>query len=76
MVIGLDYRVKLMNRAAREFLSGSADASKSLLCHQVFDRRETPCDGIEHPCPLGQVRESGQPVTVVHEHSLCRPRKL
>jgi len=60
-----------MNRAARELLSRGADASKPLLCHQVLDRRETPCDGIEHPCPLGQVRESGQPVTVVHKHSLA-----
>ncbi|NIO68335.1 MAG: PAS domain-containing protein, partial [Anaerolineae bacterium] len=68
MVIGIDYRVRLMNRAAREFSSGGADVSESLLCYQISHRRETPCDGIEHPCPLEQVRESGQPVTVVHEH--------
>jgi len=68
MVIGIDYRVQLMNRAAREFSSGGADASESLLCHQISHQRETPCDGVEHPCPLAQVHESGQPVTVVHEH--------
>ncbi|MFQ5857357.1 MAG: ATP-binding protein [Anaerolineae bacterium] len=68
MVIGMDYRVKLMNRAAREFSSRGAGASEPLLCHQILHRRETPCDGIEGPCPLEQVRESGQPVTVVHEH--------
>jgi PAS domain S-box-containing protein len=68
MVIGIDYRVQLMNRAAREFSSGGADASESLLCHQISHQRETPCDGTEHPCPLEQVRQSGQPVTVVHEH--------
>ena len=68
MVIGIDYRVQLMNRAAREFSSGGADASESLLCHQISHQRETPCDGIEQPCPLAQVRQSGQPVTVVHEH--------
>jgi PAS domain S-box-containing protein len=67
MVIGTDYRIKLMNRAAREFSSGGAGASESLLCYQISHRRETPCDGIEHPCPLEQVRESGQSVTVVHE---------
>jgi len=75
MVIGTDYRVKLMNRAARELLSRGADASKPLLCHQVLDRRETPCDGIEHPCPLEQVRESGRPVKVVHEHSLANGKR-
>jgi signal transduction histidine kinase len=68
MVIDTDYRVKLMNRAAREFSSAGADTSQSLLCYQLSHRRETPCDGVDHPCPLEQVRESGQLVTVVHEH--------
>ncbi len=68
IVIGTDYRVNLMNRAAREFSSGGVAVSESLLCYQVSHRRETPCDGAEHPCPLEQVHESGQPVTVVHEH--------
>ena len=67
MVIGTDYRVKLMNQAAREFSSGGVGASEPLLCHQILHRRETPCYGMEYPCPLGQVRESGQVVTVVHE---------
>ena len=68
MVIGLDYRVKMMNRAAHELLSGDTDRSEPLLCYQISHQREMPCDGTEHPCPLEQVRESGQPVTVVHEH--------
>jgi PAS domain-containing protein len=68
MVIGADYRVQLMNRAAREFSSGGASASKSARCYQISHRKETPCGGTEHPCPLKRVRESGQPVTVVHEH--------
>ena len=68
MVIGPDYRVKLMNRAARNFSSGGADASSPLFCHQVSHHCEAPCRGTGHPCPLEQVRESGQPVTVVHEH--------
>jgi signal transduction histidine kinase len=68
MVIGQDYRVKLMNRAARDFSSRVADASNLLFCYQVSHQREAPCRGTGHPCPLEQVRESGQPVTVVHEH--------
>lgn len=68
MVIGVDYRVRLINRAAREFSSGSADIPEPARCYQVSHWRDTPCNGTEHPCPLLQVRESGQPVTVVHEH--------
>ncbi|KCZ71307.1 PAS domain S-box [Candidatus Methanoperedens nitroreducens] len=66
MVIGIDYQVKLMNRAACEF-SGCSRASGSL-CYQISHHRNTPCNGAEHSCPLEQVRKSGLPVTVVHEH--------
>lgn len=68
MVIRKDYRIELMNRAARDFSFEGADTSTPLLCYQVSHQREAPCKGIEHPCPLKQVRATGQPVTVVHEH--------
>jgi Rrf2 family protein len=68
MVIDTDYRVQLMNRAASQFLSGQLDLSGPVLCYQVSHRRDAPCDGTAHPCPLRQVQESGQSVTVVHEH--------
>ena len=68
MVIGGNYRIRLMNRTARAFASDGAGASKPLFCYQVSHRREAPCKGMGYPCPLEQVRESGQSVTVVHEH--------
>jgi len=68
MVIDLDYRVKLMNRAAREFSSGLIDTSKPFFCYQVHWQRDKPCGGRRYPCPLEKVRESGRPVTVLHEH--------
>jgi len=68
MVIRTDYRVTLMNRAARELSSGGAGVSESPLCYQISHRRETPCGGTGHPCPLQRVRQSGQPITVVREN--------
>ena len=68
MVIGTDYHITLMNRAAREFWSGPADSPEPPLCHVLSHQCATPCSGIEHPCPLEEVRRSGQPLTVVHEH--------
>lgn len=65
MVIDPDYRVILMNLAAREFSSGS---SGSMLCHQISHSRDTPCNGTENICPLEMVRQSGRPVIVEHEH--------
>jgi PAS domain-containing protein len=77
MVIGTDYRVQLMNRAAREFSSESAGGPKAALCYRISHRREMPCVGTEHPCPLDRVHESGQPVTVVHErHRASGERRL
>src|SRR5574342_849777 len=68
MVIAEDYHVQLMNRAARESSSTAAGASKLLFCYQASHQREAPCKDLEHPCPLEQVRPTGQPATVVHEH--------
>jgi len=68
MVIGKDHRVQVMNRAAHEFSSTGSGTSKPLFCYQVSHQREAPCTGLDHPCPLEQVRASGQPVAVVHEH--------
>jgi Rrf2 family protein len=68
LVIGTDYRIKLVNRAAHEFISSGIDVSEPTFCFKFSHRRETPCDGVEHPCPLQRVLESRQPVTVVHEH--------
>jgi PAS domain S-box-containing protein len=64
MVIGADYRVKLMNTAAKD-LSGRAEPA---LCHEISHHSGKPCTGIGHPCPLEKVRDSGKPVRVVHEH--------
>jgi two-component system sensor histidine kinase UhpB len=68
MVIGTDYQVLAVNRAAREFATGGADLAKPFHCYQISHHREIPCDGVDHPCPLQDVGESGQPVTVIHEH--------
>ncbi|MDP3731466.1 MAG: diguanylate cyclase [Candidatus Omnitrophota bacterium] len=68
MVIGEDYRVKLMNKAAQKFSFGKAKATEPLFCYQVSHRRKTPCIGTEHPCPLEELRKTGQPVKVLHKH--------
>jgi two-component system sensor histidine kinase UhpB len=68
MVIGSDYQVTVANSAAQEFSFGETESAGPIYCYQMSHHREVPCDGIEHPCPLHQVHESGQPVTVVHQH--------
>ncbi len=68
MLIGNDFTVKMMNKAAREFSAIESKAGTNLYCFQVLHRRDEPCAGKDHPCPLQKVYEDGCPVTVVHEH--------
>ncbi|PLX84034.1 MAG: hypothetical protein C0617_09435 [Desulfuromonas sp.] len=70
MVIALDYKILLMNRAAEELVPGDAGAATGLTCHEASHHSDTPCSGEDHPCPLREVRETGKPTTVVHQHTL------
>jgi len=58
-----DYSLKIANSAARRLgISGQTT------CHALTHRRDTPCDGLEHPCPLIEVKKTGKPFTVEHIH--------
>lgn len=70
MVIGVDYRVLFMNKAAHEFVPDGQEISGPLFCHQISHHSSTPCTGNDHPCPLEEVKISGNPVSVVHKHFL------
>ncbi len=69
MVISRDYSIQLMNQVARDSVQAEFVAdSNSPRCHEVSHHSHRPCDGNSHPCPLKQVLESGETVTVVHQH--------
>ncbi len=57
------YDIVVSNRAAaRDALVQGAK------CYKITHLRDTPCDGLEHPCPLQQVKISREPYTVEHIH--------
>ena len=63
-VIDVDtYEVIVHNRAAREINPGRTD-----LCFRMSHRRQTPCSGTKHQCPLQQVKATGRPVCMEHIH--------
>jgi PAS domain S-box-containing protein len=66
IIIGNDYRIRLMNRAAREQMT--YEEEEGITCHKASHHNDTPCVGAEHPCPLEKVRETGHEVTVLHQH--------
>ncbi|WP_298036715.1 EAL domain-containing protein [uncultured Desulfuromonas sp.] len=70
MVIDLDYQVLMMNRAAHDMLPDPRQDER-LTCHKVSHHSDRPCSGADHVCPLEEVRRTGKPVTVVHEHLMA-----
>ncbi len=60
------YQVILANKRAREY--GISTQSHMVTCYALTHRRDTPCSGDEHPCPLQHVLEHGTPTIVEHIH--------
>jgi len=61
-----DYTLAAANPAAVG--THSLVPGDGLTCYRVSHRREAPCSGKHHPCPLQEVTASGEPVTVEHVH--------
>lgn len=68
MVIDLNYQVLQLNQAARDQRTEEQDSHESITCHQHSHASLFPCDGSDHPCPLLEVKASGQPLTTIHHH--------
>lgn len=69
MVIKEDYTVELMNESLKKSLKNLNLADpEHPKCYEISHHRSTPCDGLEHPCPLRDVLDTQQHTTVVHNH--------
>lgn len=68
MVINLDHTIVLANHIVRDMAGDQDPVSACLKCHQVSHDHDLPCDGHEHPCPIQQVIETRQAVTMEHTH--------
>jgi two-component system, cell cycle sensor histidine kinase and response regulator CckA len=59
-----DYRILLANSAARgAFFAGPTT------CHGATHGSMQPCDTVQYPCPVQEVKRTGKPVTLEHAHS-------
>ncbi len=58
-----NYSIVLANSAA---LKNGDETSKT--CHALTHHQETPCAGVDHPCPLQIVKKTQAPVIVEHIH--------
>jgi PAS domain S-box-containing protein len=58
-----NYSIKLANSAAR--LGNLTEAST---CYGLTHHMSRPCEGTEHPCPVTEVKRTGESVRVEHVH--------
>lgn len=69
MIIKDDYSVDIMNDAVKKEMVGRTFMDPcSPKCYEISHYRDTPCDGVDDPCPLRDVLESGKATTVIHNH--------
>lgn len=61
-----DYRIKLANSAA-----GFGELTGNETCYQLTHNIDKPCDGVDHPCTIKEIREHGKPVVVEHTHVMA-----
>lgn len=58
-----DYSIEVANTAAQALGNTTTHT-----CYELTHHRITPCDDLEHPCPLRQVCETKKAMTVEHIH--------
>ena len=58
-----DYTVLWANES-----SGFDSLDGCQTCYSLTHGRNTPCEGIDHPCPLKEVKAGKKPVTMTHAH--------
>ncbi|MFH1503888.1 MAG: ATP-binding protein [Candidatus Omnitrophota bacterium] len=64
-VINIDnYKIEIANAAARY----NRPLDKSLYCYSLTHKSDKPCEGIDHICPLAEVKKTKKPAVVEHIH--------
>jgi PAS domain S-box-containing protein len=58
-----DYTVKMANSAA---ITG--DWPRAVTCHALTHQQGTPCDGVDHLCPIEEIRRTKRPAVTEHVH--------
>jgi PAS domain S-box-containing protein len=68
MIIGHNYRIQDVNRGLLNRLGLKLNEVIGKHCYEITHRRNAPCAGEKHPCPLIQTLETGKPSQTTHVH--------
>lgn len=58
-----DYTIKMANSTAQ-----LGKLPERATCYTISHKRAQPCDGLDHICPVEELKKTGKPVTVEHVH--------
>lgn len=58
-----NYKIQMANSAAT-----GGKLTENTTCYELTHRRKTPCEGVEHACPLRTVKRTKKPVVIEHIH--------
>ncbi len=70
LVVDPEYRVRFANTAMLNKYQGKGRSPIGKLCYKVFHNRDGPCHEPLWDCPLQQVIETGNMMTVIHPVTL------
>ncbi len=69
IVIGLDHKILDINEAFLKKLGGLTKVDvMGRYCYEITHHHPIPCSGDDHPCPLAEVRKTGQASKATHIH--------
>jgi len=68
VVISLDHKINDINDIYLEKLGLAREEVIGKYCYEITHHKSMPCGGEKHPCPLDQVKKTGESSTVTHIH--------
>jgi len=63
-----DFKIVGVNRAFLDICGLSEEEVIGKTCHEITHHLATPCMPPDDPCPIGELLETGKPITVEHVH--------
>jgi diguanylate cyclase (GGDEF)-like protein/PAS domain S-box-containing protein len=66
IAIDMDYNILLINATAAQIMGVNSKESRQQKCYKVFHKSDAPCTDIRFPCPIKKIKQSGKPVTMLH----------
>jgi diguanylate cyclase (GGDEF)-like protein/PAS domain S-box-containing protein len=62
------HQLQLVNKSAVNLYTNENQLKESMTCYRLSHKRNTPCSGKHDPCPITEILQTKQSVSVIHKH--------